>query len=90
MKQIIISIFFVILLSESSFPQQSVEKYGIYEISFEARISGNPFKDVQLKAIFEHGDVSKEVTGFMMVMVSLLLDLCHIWKEPGFTGQKVI
>src|SRR3954468_6701099 len=43
---------------------QSIERWGMYEASFKGAESGNPFLDVQLKAVFQHDHRSVEVDGF--------------------------
>jgi hypothetical protein len=44
--------------------QIKIEKYDIYEITLETTFQGNPFRDVQLSAIFKCQDYSQEVKGF--------------------------
>jgi len=43
---------------------QSVERWGIFELTLNGPVSGNPFVDVRLSARFERGDQSIEANGF--------------------------
>ncbi|MDR6880859.1 DUF5605 domain-containing protein [Bacillus sp. 3255] len=44
--------------------QESVERWGIYELSLRGPENGNPFKDNQLQAIFRHKNRSVRIQGF--------------------------
>lgn len=48
----------------NSIPGSMVEKWGLYEVTFQGPSSGNPFSDVQLTATFSSGKQSVNVTGF--------------------------
>lgn len=54
----------VLSLFSSSFSQQQVEKWRIYEITLKGDASGNPFIDVNLSARFSQGDFTQIVSGF--------------------------
>lgn len=54
----------VLSFFSSSFSQQQVEKWRIYEITLKGDASGNPFTDVNLSARFSQGDFTQVVSGF--------------------------
>ena len=43
---------------------EQVEKWDVFEAHFEGPIEGNPFKDVEFKAVFSCNGMRKEVNGF--------------------------
>jgi hypothetical protein len=54
----------VFLVSFSVYGVESTEKWDIFEISINGPSKGNPYKDVQLKATFSHGNKTIEIHGF--------------------------
>ena len=44
--------------------QERVEQWGRFEAAFTGTPTGNPFNDVDLKAIFTNGNETVKVTGF--------------------------
>ena len=58
----------LLLLGLSTLPQScfagTVEQWGIFETALTGPATGDPFTDVQLSAVFSHGDHSVTVTGF--------------------------
>lgn len=50
-------------VAAASFANDSVERWGRFEVSFEASAKGNPF-DVQVSAVFSNGTDKVEVRGF--------------------------
>lgn len=43
---------------------QPIEKWGLFEATFHGPDSGNPFIEVELKAIFKNSTTSREIAGF--------------------------
>lgn len=43
---------------------QQIEKWGMFEAVFHGPSAGNPFTEVELKAIFKSQSTSREITGF--------------------------
>jgi hypothetical protein len=52
------------LVSFSAYGNESTEKWDIFEITLKGPSEGNPYKDVQLKATFSHGNKTMEIHGF--------------------------
>jgi hypothetical protein len=52
------------LIAATTPDTNSVEEWGIYEITLNGPTNGNPFMDVQLSAVFENGDKQVNVPGF--------------------------
>ncbi|MDB4581519.1 DUF5060 domain-containing protein [Draconibacterium sp.] len=45
-------------------PLQSVEKWDVFQIEFNGPVTGNPFMDIELNAVFIHGERKVKVPGF--------------------------
>ncbi|MDO8835079.1 MAG: DUF5060 domain-containing protein, partial [Vicinamibacterales bacterium] len=43
---------------------ETVEQWGLYEITLKGPSDGNPFVDVRLSAVFDNGSTQVEVPGF--------------------------
>ncbi|WP_443749334.1 DUF5060 domain-containing protein [Asticcacaulis solisilvae] len=56
----------LIALGSSAFapPATTVERWGLYEIALNGPVTGNPFVDVTLAAIFQNGGTTVTVPGF--------------------------
>jgi len=58
-------VFLSILLSTHFYGKDSnVEKWGLYEVTLKGPSTGNPFKDVQLTALFKKGQKEIKISGF--------------------------
>jgi len=55
----------IVLSTATVYSQQTIEKYDIFELTLKAPVTGNPFREVQFKAVFKHVDDKIEVTGFI-------------------------
>ncbi len=63
MKIVILSIILVYSFLECV-PAQDVEKWDRYEVTLNGPVSGNPFTDIQLKAVFTNGSKNVSISGF--------------------------
>jgi hypothetical protein len=66
MKTFLFSILAFTLLATpaAAEPTESVERWGVFELTLEGPRKGNPFVDVDLSAEFARGDETVRVTGF--------------------------
>ncbi|MBN2355874.1 DUF5060 domain-containing protein, partial [candidate division KSB1 bacterium] len=56
---------FALLFSHLCFAQpDSVEKWGMYELSLPGPAAGNPYVGIQFSAVFKKGDQTYEPEGF--------------------------
>jgi hypothetical protein len=58
-----IAILFILFISTVAQAQQC-EKWKIFEVTLSGPSTGNPFKDVEIKAVFSNGITSDTITGF--------------------------
>ena len=62
MKKIIFCL--LSFITTTCYPSDSVQQWSIFEKSFSAKFTGNPFQDVQLSAQFKKGNQVFIVDGF--------------------------
>jgi hypothetical protein len=57
-------IIYLIVFSGILYAQRGIERYKIFELELDGSSKGNPFRDVRLKAAFQHSDDIITVAGF--------------------------
>lgn len=78
---------FALLLATACSPNRSktnqIEKWGMYEVSYTYNHSGNPFTEVDLRAVFSNGEKQVQVTGFFdgdgMFKIRFMPDAIGAW-----------
>lgn len=94
MKTTTMLIAAVLLLSlQNTNAQKTVERWAIFEYSLNGPSTGNPYKEVDLKATFTHNSGStKEVMGFYagsgVYKVRFMPDALGVWEFQIFSNNK--
>jgi hypothetical protein len=66
MMRALFTLITVVLFSACQQPAEltAVEQWDVYELSLAGPVEGNPYMEIDLRAVFENGDASVEVPGF--------------------------
>ena len=80
----IVAVCLVGIIVLPAFASDTVEQWGIYEISLHGPTNGNPFLDVRFAAKFSQGDDSIEAQGFYdgdgVYRVRFMPEKTGVWK----------
>ena len=75
---------FIVVIPTLSFGMDKVETWDYYEVTLKGPTTGNPFKEVQLKATFTSDATQMQVKGFYngngIYLIRFMPDKTGIWR----------
>ncbi|MBB3185931.1 DUF5060 domain-containing protein [Microbacter margulisiae] len=94
MRNILGSVIFLLIpvLTFAQSPTNSVEKWGMYEVTLKGPSAGNPFVNIELSAVFTNGKESFQPEGFYdgngIFKIRFMPDKVGVWTYKTISNRE--